>query len=303
MKMKIVFMGTPDFAVKALEALAARHEVVCVYTREPQEAGRGKKLTKSPVHEFAEAHGILVRTPKTLRSAEAQAELKALQADISVVAAYGLILPQAVIEAFPLGCINIHGSLLPRWRGAAPIQRAIEAGDNESGITIMKVVEKLDAGDMLLKGLVPITAETTGETLHDAMAGLGAELIVKALDNWQNLHAEPQDERLVTYAAKIDKAESRLDFSMPAEVLERKIRAFNPYPAVYFEYGGERYKILRAKVVDETGEAGAILDGAGRLVIACGDKALEVTEIQRQGKKKMPTEELLRGMNFCGRVE
>lgn len=303
MKMKIVFMGTPDFAVKALEALAARHEVVCVYTREPQEAGRGKKLTKSPVHEFAEAHGILVRTPKTLRSAEAQAELKALQADISVVAAYGLILPQAVIEAFPLGCINIHGSLLPRWRGAAPIQRAIEAGDNESGITIMKVVEKLDAGDMLLKGSVPITAETTGETLHDAMAGLGAELIVKALDNWQNLHAEPQDERLVTYAAKIDKAESRLDFSMPAEVLERKIRAFNPYPAVYFEYGGERYKILRAKVVDETGKAGAILDGVGRLVIACGDKALEVTEIQRQGKKKMPTEELLRGMNFCGRVE
>lgn len=303
MKMKIVFMGTPDFAVKALEALAAKHEVVCVYTREPQEAGRGKKLTKSPVHEFAEAHGILVRTPKTLRSAEAQAELKALQADISVVAAYGLILPQAVIEAFPLGCINIHGSLLPRWRGAAPIQRAIEAGDNESGITIMKVVEKLDAGDMLLKGSVPITAETTGETLHDAMAGLGAELIVKALDNWQNLHAEPQDERLVTYAAKIDKAESRLDFSMPAEVLERKIRAFNPYPAVYFEYGGERYKILRAKVVDESGETGAILDGAGRLVIACGDKALEVTEIQRQGKKKMPTEELLRGMNFCGRVE
>lgn len=303
MKMKIVFMGTPDFAVKALEALAAKHEVVCVYTREPQEAGRGKKLTKSPVHEFAEAHGILVRTPKTLRSAEAQAELKALQADISVVAAYGLILPQAVIEAFPLGCINIHGSLLPRWRGAAPIQRAIEAGDNESGITIMKVVEKLDAGDMLLKGSVPITVETTGETLHDAMAGLGAELIVKALDNWQNLHAEPQDERLVTYAAKIDKAESRLDFSMPAEVLERKIRAFNPYPAVYFEYGGERYKILRAKVVDESGEAGAILDGAGRLVIACGDKALEVTEIQRQGKKKMPTEELLRGMNFCGRVE
>lgn len=303
MKMKIVFMGTPDFAVKALEALAARHEVVCVYTREPQEAGRGKKLTKSPVHEFAAAHGILVRTPKTLRSAEAQAELKALPADISVVAAYGLILPQAVIEAFPLGCINIHGSLLPRWRGAAPIQRAIEAGDNESGITIMKVVEKLDAGDMLLKGPVPITAETTGETLHDAMAGLGAELIVKALDNWQNLHAEPQDERLVTYAAKIDKAESRLDFSMPAEVLERKIRAFNPYPAVYFEYGGERYKILRAKVVDETGDAGAILDGAGRLVIACGDKALEVTEIQRQGKKKMPTEELLRGMNFCGRVE
>ena len=301
MKMKIVFMGTPDFAVKALEALAARHEVVCVYTREPQEAGRGKKLTKSPVHEFAEAHGILVRTPKTLRSAEAQAELKALQADISVVAAYGLILPQAVIEAFPLGCINIHGSLLPRWRGAAPIQRAIEAGDNESGITIMKVVEKLDAGDMLLKGSVPITAETTGETLHDAMAGLGAELIVKALDNWQNLHAEPQDERLVTYAAKIDKAESRLDFSMPAEVLERKIRAFNPYPGAYFEYNSERFKVFAAEVLNDNAgmEPGALVPNDSGLLIECNPGMLFVTEIQRQGKKAMTTEELLRGFEFA----
>lgn len=298
--MKIVFMGTPDFAVKALEALAARHEVVCVYTRAPQEAGRGKKLTKSPVHEFAEAHHIPVRTPKTLRNAEAQAEFAALNADISIVAAYGLILPQAVIEAFPLGCINIHGSLLPRWRGAAPIQRSIEAGDKESGITIMKVVEKLDAGDMLLKGSVPITAETTGELLHDAMAVLGAELIVKALEKWQNLKPEAQNETLVTYAAKIDKAECKLDFSQPAEILERKIRAFNPYPAMFFEYGGERYKILRAKVADETGAAGTVLESSERLIIACGDKALEITEIQRQGKKKMPIEELLRGMNFSG---
>lgn len=301
--MKIVFMGTPDFAVKALEALAAKHEVVCVYTRAPQEAGRGKKLTKSPVHEFAEAHGIMVRTPKTLRNEEAQAELKALDADISIVAAYGLILPQAVIEAFPMGCINIHGSLLPRWRGAAPIQRAIEAGDKESGITIMKVVEKLDAGDMLLKGSVPITADTTGETLHDDMADLGAKLIMAALDDWPNLKAEPQDEALVTYAAKIDKAESRLDFSQSAEVLERKIRAFNPYPAVFFEYGGERYKILRAIVVEAVGKPGQILVGDERLVIACGDKALEVMEIQRQGKKKMPTAELLRGMYFSGKID
>ena len=301
--MKIVFMGTPDFAVKALEALAAKHEVVCVYTRAPQEAGRGKKLTKSPVHEFAEAHGIMVRTPKTLRNEEAQAELKALDADISIVAAYGLILPQAVIEAFPMGCINIHGSLLPRWRGAAPIQRAIEAGDKESGITIMKVVEKLDAGDMLLKGSVPITADTTGETLHDDMADLGAKLIMAALDDWPNLKAEPQDEALVTYAAKIDKAESRLDFSQPAEVLERKIRAFNPYPAVFFEYDGERYKILRATVVEAVGKPGQILVGDERLVIACGDKALEVMEIQRQGKKKMPTAELLRGMCFSGKID
>ena len=301
--MKIVFMGTPDFAVKALEALAAKHEVVCVYTRAPQEAGRGKKLTKSPVHEFAEAHGIMVRTPKTLRNEEAQAELKALDADISIVAAYGLILPQAVIEAFPMGCINIHGSLLPRWRGAAPIQRAIEAGDKESGITIMKVVEKLDAGDMLLKGSVPITADTTGETLHDDMADLGAKLIMAALDDWPNLKAEPQDEALVTYAAKIDKAESRLDFSQPAEVLERKIRAFNPYPAVFFEYDGERYKILRATVVDAGGKPGEILSGDERLVIACGDKALEIKEIQRQGKKKMPIEELLLGMCFSGKID
>ena len=301
--MKIVFMGTPDFAVKALEALAAKHEVVCVYTRAPQEAGRGKKLTKSPVHEFAEAHGIMVRTPKTLRNEEAQAELKALDADISIVAAYGLILPQAVIEAFPMGCINIHGSLLPRWRGAAPIQRAIEAGDKESGITIMKVVEKLDAGDMLLKGSVPITADTTGETLHDDMADLGAKLIMAALDDWPNLKAEPQDEALVTYAAKIDKAESRLDFSQPAEVLERKIRAFNPYPAVFFEYDGARYKILRATVVDAGGKPGEILSGDERLVIACGDKALEIKEIQRQGKKKMPIEELLRGMCFSGKID
>lgn len=301
--MKIVFMGTPDFAVKALEALAAKHEVVCVYTREPQEAGRGKKLTKSPVHEFAEACQIPVRTPKSLRNAEAQAEFAALNADISVVAAYGLILPRAIIEAFPMGCINIHGSLLPRWRGAAPIQRSIEAGDQESGITIMKVVEKLDAGDMLLKGSVPITAETTGEILHDAMAELGARLIGEALDKWETLQPEVQDESLVTYAAKIDKAESKLDFSLSAEVIERKIRAFNPYPAVYFEYDGERYKILRAQVTKESGKPGEILEGEGRLVIACGEQALEVTEIQRQGKKKMPIEELLRGMSFSGQVK
>ncbi len=301
--MKIVFMGTPDFAVRALEALVAKHEVVCVYTRAPQEAGRGKKLTKSPVHEFAESHGIMVRTPKTLRNEEVQAELKALNADISIVAAYGLILPQAVIEAFPMGCINIHGSLLPRWRGAAPIQRAIEAGDKESGITIMKVVEKLDAGDMLLKGVVPITADTTGETLHDDMADLGAKLIVEALDNWQNLKAEAQNDALVTYAAKIDKTESRLDFFQSAEALERKIRAFNPYPAVFFEYDGERYKILRATVVDAGGKSGEILSGDERLVIACGDKALEIKEIQRQGKKKMPIEELLRGMYFSGKID
>lgn len=298
--MKVVFMGTPDFALIALQKIAQKHDVVCVYTREPQIAGRGNKLTKSPVHQWAETQGISVRTPKTLRTTEAQAEYQALKADIAVVAAYGLILPQPIIEAFPKGCINIHGSLLPRWRGAAPIQRAIEAGDKKSGITIMNIVQALDAGDMLLKGEVAITPETTGESLHDELASLGAELIVKALDeiDYLQAQAQKQDESLVTYAAKIDKNESKIDFSQSAEVLERKIRAFNPYPAMYFEYQGERIKILRAEVIDQTGPAGSILEGEKALIIACGDKALSVTELQRAGKKKMTIKEVLNGFKF-----
>lgn len=298
--MKVVFMGTPEFALTALQKIVQKHEVVCVYTREPQIAGRGNKLTKSPVHQWAEEQGILVRTPKTLRTPEAQAEYQALKADIAVVAAYGLILPLPIIEAFPKGCINIHGSLLPRWRGAAPIQRAIEAGDDKSGITIMNIVPALDAGDMLLKGEVAITSETTGETLHDALAEIGADLIVKTLDNIDELqaHAQTQDETLVTYAAKIDKNESKIDFNQPADVLERKIRAFNPYPAMYFEYKGERIKILRAEVVDQNGQVGEILEGEKDLVIACKDKALSVKELQRPGKKKMTIKEVLNGFKF-----
>ncbi len=298
--MKVVFMGTPDFALTALKKIAEVHEIVCVYTREPQIAGRGHKLTKSPVHEWAEAQGFMVRTPKTLRTAEAQAEYCALKADIAVVAAYGLILPQAVIRAFPKGCINIHGSLLPRWRGAAPIQRAIEAGDKKSGITIMNIVPALDAGDMLLKGEVEITNETTGESLHDALAELGGTLIMEALANIDILqrHAKPQDEQLVTYAAKLDKEECQLDFSQPAEVLERKIRAFNPYPAMYFDYQGERIKVLRAQVINQQGTAGMILEGEKALVIACGNQALSVTELQRAGKKKMTIKEVLNGFKF-----
>lgn len=299
--MKIVFMGTPDFAVPALKVLMSEHEVVCVYTQAPKEAGRGNKLTKTPVHLFAEANGIEVRTPKSLRHEEIQSALRELRADVAVVAAYGLILPKAVLEAFPYGCLNIHASLLPRWRGAAPIQRCIEAGDSESGVTIMQVAEGLDTGDMLLAGRVPLTAETTGGSLHDALSVLGAELIVKVLRNIDRIKPEVQDEALTCYAAKIDKAESRLDFSLPAAVLERKIRAFNPYPAAYFEYNGERFKVLRAVVADGAGKPGQILDGGKRLVIACGDgKALEVTEIQRQGKRAMAAADLLRGMSFQG---
>ncbi len=291
-------MGTPDFAVPTLRALCEKHEVVCVYCQAPKEAGRGQKVLKSPVQVFAEAKGIEVRTPKSLRSVEEQEKFAALKADISIVAAYGLILPKAVIEAFPLGCLNVHGSLLPRWRGAAPIQRAIEAGDKKGGTTIMQVVEALDAGAMYKKGEIAIDENTAGGSLHDAMAELGARLITEVLADLPNIKPEPQDESLVTYAAKIDKAEAKLDFKQPAEVLERKIRAFNPYPACYFEYNGERFKILRAKVINEQGTPGEILSGQG-LRIACADKALAVIEIQRQGKKAMPIEDLLRGFSFA----
>lgn len=297
--MKIVFMGTPDFAVPVLEKLINEHEVVCVYTRAPKEAGRGNKLTKTPVHLLAEKNGIEVRTPKTLRNEEEQKKFAALQADIAVVAAYGLILPRAVIEAPKFGCLNVHASLLPRWRGAAPIQRSIESGDKESGVTIMQIVEALDAGAMYAKAVVPITSETTGGVLHDKLAALGADLMIKVLKDLKNIRPEPQDERLVSYAAKLDKSECRLDFSQTAEMLERKIRAFNPFPAMFFEYGGERFKVLSAEVVDSQGVPGEILTGRGKLVIACGNKALQIRQIQRQGKKIMTVEELLRGFDFA----
>lgn len=298
--MKIVFMGTPEFAVPVLEKLAKEHEVVCVYTRAPKEAGRGKALQKSPVHVWAEEHNIEVRTPKTLRNADEQAKFAALQADISIVAAYGLILPKAVIEAFPKGCLNVHGSLLPRWRGAAPMQRAIEAGDEKTGITIMQVVEALDAGAMYKKGEIVIDKDMTVGVLHDKMAELGAGLMAEVLADLDNIKPEPQDEALVTYAAKIEKEESKLDFSNDAVVLERKIRAFNPYPATYFEFNGERFKLLKCQVVFNERElkAGELRQDGGRLFIGCGKGALEVLQIQRQGKRAMTTEELLRGFSF-----
>ncbi len=302
--MKIVFMGTPDFAVPVLEALLKEHEVICVYCQAPKEAGRGHKIVKSPVQVCAEAHNIEVRTPKTLRNEDEQEKFKALDADIAIVAAYGLILPKAVIEAFQWGCLNVHGSLLPRWRGAAPIQRAIEAGDDKTGITIMQIVEALDAGAMYKKGEIAITENTTGGSLHDEMAKLGAKLMLEVLADLTNIKPEPQDESLVTYAAKIDKSECKIDFSMPAEALERKIRAFNPYPAMFFEYEGERFKVLRAEALDASAgrEAGTIVPNDTGLLIECGQGMLLVTEIQRQGKKAMKTEELLRGFSFKDEV-
>lgn len=296
--MRVVFMGTPEFALEALKALAAEHEIAAVYTKEPKISGRGNKLVKTPVHLWAEERGIEVRTPKSLRSEEEQKRFADLKADVAVVAAYGLILPQPVLDAYPMGCINIHASLLPRWRGAAPIQRSIEAGDEKSGVTIMKVAAGLDTGDMLLKGETPITPQTTGGELHDELARIGAELVLKVLRKWNDIVPEVQDDALSCYAAKIEKEESLLDCSLSALALCRKIMAFSPYPAVYFEHDGERFKILRARVCEEQAVPGSICQRGSRLLVGAADGAVEVLEIQRQGKRAMPTSELLRGYSF-----
>ena len=298
--MKVVFMGTPDFAVPALRAIAAEHEVVCVYTQPPREAGRGNKILKTPVNLAAEELDLPVKTPFSLKKPEAQDELRSLNADIAVVAAYGLILPKAVLDIFPKGVVNIHASLLPRWRGAAPIQRAIEAGDKKSGVTIMRVDEGLDTGDMLLKGEVEIDENTTGEILHDKLAEIGKTLILQALRNIDSLKPEKQDDSLACYAKKLEKSEAKLDFNRPADELERKIRAFNPYPGAYFEYNGERFKVFAAEVLNDNAgmEPGSLVPNDSGLLIECNPGMLFVTEIQRQGKRAMPTEELLRGFEF-----
>ena len=296
--MKVVFMGTPDFAVPALERLIKEHDVVCVYTREPKLSGRGNKLNKTPVHLVAEANGIEVRTPKTLRNIDEQQKFAALKADVAVVAAYGLILPLPVLEAYPFGCLNLHASLLPRWRGAAPIQRAVEAGDAKSGVTVMQVAEGLDTGDILLKGEVEITSTTTGGELHDKLALVGADLISAVLSDIKSFTPQPQPQDGACYAAKIDKSECKLDFNQKADVLCRKIRAFNPYPAMFFEYGGERFKVLEAHKAEKYAPAGTIIEENNSLLIACADGALNITQIQRQGKKLMSIGELLRGFHF-----
>jgi methionyl-tRNA formyltransferase len=301
-RLRVVFMGTPEFAVAALEALAgAGHEVVCAYTQPPRPAGRGHKEQPSPVHRFAEAHGIEVRHPKTLRNEEAQAAFAALGADVAVVAAYGLILPAPVLAAPRLGCVNIHASLLPRWRGAAPIQRAILAGDAETGVTIMQMDEGLDTGPMLLRGTVPIGPATTAGTLHDALAALGASLIVDALAELASgtLAPVPQPDEGATYAAKLDRAEAKLDWSEDAVSLERRIRAFDPWPGTWFERNGERIRVLAAAVASgRTGAVpGTVLDGAA--TVACGSGALRLLRLQRPGKSAMDADLFLRGYDLA----
>ena len=298
MTMRIAFMGTPPFAVPTLAALhAAGHAIVAVYTQPPRPAQRGKKVQQSAVHTWAEEHGLPVRTPKSLRTEEAQAEFAALDLDIAVVAAYGLILPQAILDAPREGCLNVHGSILPRWRGAAPVQRAILAGDAETGVTIMQMDAGLDTGAMRLVETTPIARKTAG-LLTDELAEMGALMMVKTLSDLHAFVPEAQPETGVTYAAKIDKSEARLDFLTSAIQVERQVRAFNPVPGAFFELDGERYKILATEVMHPAGTVagaapGVTLDDA--LTIACNPGAIRATRIQRAGKPAMDSAELLRG--------
>ena len=296
MSLRLIFMGTPDFALSILTAvIGAGHRVVAAYSQPPRPAGRGQQTRPSPVHAFALSKGIPVRTPKTLKSSESQAEFAAWEADAAVVAAYGLILPKPVLAAPRLGCINVHASLLPRWRGAAPIQRAILAGDRETGVTIMQMDEGLDTGGMVLAEKLPITPATTGAVLHDALAELGAGLIVRALDQIESgrASATPQPATGATYAVKLAKDEARLDWGRPAVELERTVRAFTPWPGAWFEHGRERFKVLAAACVAASGPTGQILDD--RLTVACGEGALRLDIVQRAGKAPLDSASFLRG--------
>ncbi|BCI69640.1 methionyl-tRNA formyltransferase [Sphingomonas sp. S17] len=292
--MRIIFMGTPGFAVPVLEALAeAGHDIVASYSQPPRPGGRrGRQLVASPVQQTAERLGIPVFTPISLRGPEEQAAFAAHGADVAVVAAYGLILPRAILDAPRLGCLNVHGSLLPRWRGAAPIQRAILAGDAVTGVGIMQMEAGLDTGPVRLEDSTPIGRKTTGE-LTDELAAMGARLMVRVLEDPARYPPRPQPEEGITYAAKIDKAETRLDFTKPAIELERQVRAFNPAPGAWFEHEGERIKILTAELVEASGEPGEVLDD--RLTIAGAEGALRPVTVQRAGRGVSSAEDLLRG--------
>ena len=290
---RIVFMGTPDFAVPTLRALhQAAHEILAVYTQPPRPAGRGKKLQPSPVQREAEVLGIEVRTPKSLKSAEEQERFTALGADVAVVAAYGLILPQPVLDAPAHGCFNVHASILPRWRGAAPIHRAVMAGDPTTGVTIMQMEAGLDTGPMLATVHTPIEDKTTGE-LTEELAELGAQLMVGTLRDLAIHVPVAQDDEEATYAPKINKAEARIDWSRPAEQIVRHIHGLSPFPGAWCEIDGERVKLLRAETAEGDGAPGTVLDE--RLAVACGAGAIRPTRLQRAGKPAMELDDFLRG--------
>jgi methionyl-tRNA formyltransferase len=294
--MRLIFMGTPDFAVPTLIEIVGRgHEVVAAYTRAPKPAGRGMDLQVTPIEREARRFGIPVLTPKTLRTDEAAAQFRAHNADAAVVVAYGLILPKPILDAVPLGCFNVHASALPRWRGAAPINRAIMAGDAESGVTIMRMEEGLDTGPMAMVERVPIGADATAGDLHDGLARLGADLMVRALGALERgtLRLTPQPDAGVTYANKIEKGETRIDWRMPWREVHDHIRGLSPFPGAWFEHAGTRIKVLRSTRGEGAGAPGTLIDG--ELTIACREGAVRLTEVQRAGKQPMKAEEFLRG--------
>ncbi|WP_283176935.1 methionyl-tRNA formyltransferase [Gemmobacter sp. 24YEA27] len=297
--MRVIFMGTPEFSVPVLEALHASHEIVGVWSQPPRPAGRGKELRKTPVHARAEALGLMVHTPEKLRAPEDQAVFAALQADVAVVVAYGLILPQAVLDMPARGCLNIHASLLPRWRGAAPIQRAIMAGDAATGICIMQMEAGLDTGPVLLREETRIGAEETASDLHDRLSALGAAAMIAALDQLDGLVPARQHEEGVSYAAKIDKAEAKIDWTRPCDAIDRQIRGLSPFPGAWTQVGAERVKLLRSRIEAGAGAPGEVLTG---FTIACGEGAVTVTEAQREGKKPMPAAEVLKGLTLPPRL-
>ncbi|MDH3579918.1 MAG: methionyl-tRNA formyltransferase [Hyphomicrobiales bacterium] len=299
--MRLIFMGTPDFAVPTLAAIVGGgHEVVRVYSQPPRAAGRGQKERPSPVHAFAQAAGLPVATPVALKDPGEQNEFAALNADVAVVVAYGLLLPKPVLEAPVHGCLNLHPSLLPRWRGAAPIQRAIMAGDTQTGVMVMRVEEGLDTGPVCLAERVAITPDMTAGELHDQLAPLGADLMVRALSALErgSLDCKAQDQEGVSYAAKIDKNEARIDWAQPAAEVHNHIRGLAPFPGAWFELktnrARERVKVLGSERGDGAGAPGEVLDG--RLLIACGESAVRLTRVQRAGKKPMMADEFLRGV-------
>lgn len=293
-------MGTPEFAVPALDALIdAGHEIVCVYSQPPRPAGRGKKDRPSPVQTRAQNLRLPVRHPASLRSAKERAEFASLESDIAVVVAYGLILPEAILAAPEQGCLNIHASLLPRWRGAAPIHRAVMAGDAKTGVAIMVMEKGLDTGPILLSESTPIGDEETTGNLHDRLAAIGARLIVQALDQTDILIPQPQPSVGVTYAAKIDKAEAGVDWTRPADVIDRQIRGLSPFPGAWCEIGGERVKLLRSRLAWGDAAPGTHLGG---FRVACGIGAVQVLEAQRPGRRPMTAEDFLRGMALPERL-
>lgn len=297
--MKIIYAGTPEFAVPALAALIqSSHEVSLVLTQPDRPAGRGMKLKPSPVKSLALEHNIPVLQPETLKDAAVQAQIAAENADALVVAAYGLIIPTAVLNMPRHGCYNIHASLLPRWRGAAPIQRSLLAGDKETGVTIMEVVPALDAGAMILRGALPITAQDTAQTLHDGLADIGAKLMLQAMNQLESagkLAAEPQDEALVTYAEKLQKSEAAIDWHQDAEALSRQVRAFNPFPVAQSTLQGDTCRIWMAQALDGQAEPGTIVSLDQGIIVGCGKGLLKIDELQLPGGKRLKARDFLAG--------